>query len=215
MEIQVSMFMNKKHSRVLLLMASLLLFFGGAAMLFTDAQPVTAEPAAQLPTVAMATVTSSPYGPFFTCLEQVLGFCRVRTGPSSAFYSVTGILSYQQQAPAKGRNGDWVYIMVDFGDGHGWVYGPLGSVTGGALPIIEPPPTETPRVTATIDATLAAQFITTPEFTRLPTFTSAPTIAIPKFSDEAGGGSLPIGWVILFVGLLGIILGVLSLIQGR
>jgi hypothetical protein len=206
--------MNKKYSRVLLLVTSLLLFLGGVAMLFTDIQPAAAEPAAQLPTVSMATVTSTPYGPYITVnLDQ--SQINVRSGPST-LYPKVGVLLAGQTAPAKGRNGDW--ILIDYAGvptGTAWVYGPLITVTGGALPIIEPPPTPTPLVTATIDATLAAQFITTPEFTRLPTFTSAPTIAIPKFSDEAGGGSLPVGWVILFVGLLGIILGLLSLVQGR
>ena len=206
--------MNKKSSRILLLTTSLMLFLGGGAMLFTETQPVAAEPAAQLPTVAMATVTSTPYGPFITVnLDQ--DHANVRSGPST-LYPMVGYLLSGQTAPAKGRNGDWILIEYPgVPTGMAWVYGPLVTVTGGALPIIEPPPTPTPLVTATIDATLAAQFITTPDSTRLPTWTSAPTIAIPKFSDEAGGGSLPVGWVILFVGLLGIILGVLSLIQGR
>jgi uncharacterized protein YraI len=207
--------MIKKRSRiVMLLFTSLILFLGGAAMLLTETQPAAAEMAAQLPTVNMATVTSTPFGPFVTVnLDQ--DQINVRSGPST-LYPKVGVLLAGQTAPAKGRNGDW--ILIDYAGvptGTAWVYGPLITITGGALPIIEPPPTPTPLVTATIDATLASQFITTPEFTRLPTYTSAPTIAIPKFSDEAGGGSLPVGWVILFVGLLGIILGLLSLFQGR
>ncbi len=206
--------MKKKYSRILLLVTSLALFLSGVAMLFANPRPAAAQPAAQLPTVSMATVTSTPFGPYITVnLDQAQ--INVRSGPST-LYPKVGVLLAGQTAPAKGRNGDWILIeYAGVPTGTAWVYGPLITVTGGALPIVEPPPTPTPLVTATIDATLAAQFITTPEFTRLPTFTSAPTIAIPKFSDEAGGGSLPIGWVILFVGLLGIILGLLSLFQGR
>jgi uncharacterized protein YraI len=191
-----------------------MLVFGGAILLFDEIQPATAAPVAQLPTVAMATVTSTPYGPYVTVnLDQ--DQINVRSGPST-LYPKVGVLLAGQTAPAKGRNGDW--ILIDYAGvptGTAWVYGPLVTVTGGALPIIEPPPTPTPLVTATIDATLAAQFITTPESTRMPTWTSAPTITIPKFSDETGSGSLPVGWIILATGLLGIILGLMSLFQGR
>jgi hypothetical protein len=206
--------MIKKRSSILLLALSLMLVFSGTATLFGGTRPAMAAPAAQLPTVAMATVTSTPYGPFITVnLDQ--DQINVRSGPST-LYPKIGVLLAGQTAPAKGRNGDWILIgYAGVPTGTAWVYGPLITVTGGALPIVEPPPTPTPLVTATIDATLAAQFITTPESTRLPTWTSAPTIAIPRFSDAAGSGSLPIGWIILVTGLLGIILGLLSLFQGR
>ncbi|MBN2258854.1 MAG: SH3 domain-containing protein [Anaerolineaceae bacterium] len=206
--------MIKKNSRILLLVAALMLFWGGASMLFSGVQPAAAEMYNQLPTVSIPTVTSSPIGPYITVnLDQ--DQVNVRSGPST-LYPKVGVLLAGQTAPAKGRNGDW--ILIDYAGvptGTAWIYGPLVTVSGGALPIVEPPPTPTPLVTATIDATLAAQFVTSPEVTRLPTFTSAPTIAIPKFSDDTGGGSLPVGWVILFIGLLGIILGLLSLLQSR
>jgi len=209
------MLMTKNRSRQsFVLIASSLLFLCGLALITTSYHPAAAAPHAQLPTVNIPTVTSSPTGPFITVnLDQ--DQINVRSGPST-LYPKIGVLLAGQTAPAKGRNGDW--ILIDYAGvptGKAWVYGPLVTVTGGALPIVEPPPTPTPLVTATIDATLAAQFITTPESTRLPTWTSAPTIAIPKFDDAAGGGSLPVGWVILVVGLLGIVIGILSLIQGR
>ncbi len=207
--------MTKNRSRqIFLLITSSLLFLCGLVLTTTSDRPASAAPNAQLPTVNIPTVTSSPTGPFITVnLDQ--DQINVRSGPST-LYPKIGVLLAGQTAPAKGRNGDW--ILIDYAGvptGTAWVYGPLVTVTGGVLPIVEPPPTPTPLVTATIDATLAAQFITTPESTRLPTWTSAPTIAIPKFADAAGSGSLPIGWVILVVGLLGIVLGVLSLIQGK
>ncbi len=207
--------MNKNRSRQLfVLIASALLFLCGLVLVTASYHPVAAAPHAQLPTVNIPTVTSSPMGPFVTVnLDQ--DQVNVRSGPST-LYPKVGVLLAGDTAPAKGRNGDWILIMYPgVPTSTAWVYGPLVTVTGGVLPIIEPPPTPTPLVTATIDATLAAQFITTPESTHLPTWTSAPTIAIPKFEDAAGGGSLPVGWVILVIGLLGIFLGVLSLIQNR
>lgn len=204
---------RKRHSQVLLV-ASLLVLVLGMILVLSGSQPASASPAAQLPTVSIPTVTSTPFGPYITVnLDQAQ--INVRSGPST-LYPKVGVLLAGQTAPAKGRNGDWILIeYAGVPTGTAWVYGPLVTVTGGALPIVEPPPTVTPLVTATIDATLAAQFITTPESTRLPTWTSAPTLAIPHFSDEAGGGSLPVGWIILVVGLLGIFLGILSLFQGR
>lgn len=198
----------------MLLAGSLLIFALGIGLVLTGLQPASASPAAQLPTVSIPTVTSTPFGPFITVnLDQAQ--INVRSGPST-LYPKIGVLLAGQTAPAKGRNGDW--ILIDYAGvptGTAWVYSPLVTVTGGALPIVEPPPTVTPLVTATIDATLAAQFITTPVSTRLPTWTSAPTLAIPHFTDAAGGGDLPIGWIILVIGLLGVILGILSLFQGR
>ena len=49
----------------------------------------------------------------------------------------------------------------------------------GPLPIVEPPPSPTPQYTATIDPTLAAQFVITIQPTRLPTFTEPAPIVIP------------------------------------
>jgi hypothetical protein len=207
--------MNKKPSKqISVIIASTLIFLCGLVLITSSHHPVAAAPDAQLPTVDIPTVTSSPMGPFVTVnLDQ--DQINVRSGPST-LYPKIGVLLAGDIAPAKGRNGDWILIMYPgVPTGMAWVYGPLVTVTGGALPIVEPPPTPTPLVTATIDATLAAQFITTPDSTHLPTWTSAPTIAIPKFVDAAGGGSLPVGWVILVIGLLGIFLGVVSLIQNR
>lgn len=209
------MHMTKNRSTpTFVLIASGLVFLCGLVLITTRPHPVAAAPDAQLPTVNIPTVTSSPFGPFITVnLDQ--DQINVRSGPST-LYPTVGVLLSAEIRSAIGRNGDWILIeYAGVPTGTAWVYGPLVTVTGGVLPIVEPPPTPTPLVTATIDATLAAQFITTAESTRLPTWTSAPTIAIQKFDDSISGGSLPVGWVILVVGLLGIVLGILSLIQGR
>jgi hypothetical protein len=48
---------------------------------------------------------------------------------------------------------------------------------------VEPPPTPTPPVTATIDLTLVAQFNVQPTQTRMPTFTPPPPLTVPQFAD--------------------------------
>jgi hypothetical protein len=135
---------------------------------------------------------------------------------------VVGVLLAGQQAHAKGRSpgGDWVLIEYPGIEGNqGWVYSYLVTIPiGSFLPIVEPPATPTPAVTATIDQTLAAQFLITVAPTRLPTFTEPAPLAIPTLAaDSAGGpaGGLPMGLVIVAVGTLGIFLGLVSLIRGR
>ena len=103
---------------------------------------------------------------------------------------LVGVLIAGQQAQALGRTagGDWIQIVYPGVAGNvAWVYAPLVQVIGlgaGALPIVEPPATPTPRVTATIDPTLAAQFNLSEGLpTRLPTFTPSDPIAIPTFAN--------------------------------
>jgi hypothetical protein len=86
------------------------------------------------------------------------------------------------------------------------------------LAIVEPPPTPTVLYTTTIDATLAAQFIVTPEPSRLPTFTLPPAIIIPTYPADVilhGAGNIPIGLIILGLAGLGVFLGFISLVRGR
>jgi hypothetical protein len=73
-------------------------------------------------------------------------------------------------------------------------------------------------VTRTIDPTLAAQFLITPDATRLPTFTEPAPLEIPTFEspgDSFRAGSLPMGLIIIGLGALGVFLGVIALISGR
>lgn len=182
--------------------------------------PVSAGVTPQQVTLSpLPTVTGTPVGVTITVKldqEQI----NVRAGPGTT-YPLVGVLLAGQKVPAKGRSvgGEWILVVYPGAPGGvGWVYAPLVDPSGGALPVVEPPPTPTPLVTATIDPTLAAQFIITTIPTRLPTFTPPPPLVIPTFQASAGGFSIsgvPMGLVIVALAALGIFLGIFSLAQGR
>lgn len=162
-----------------------------------------------------ATVTGTPEGPTILVPEQV----NVRLGPSTDYEKV-GVLIAGQTAPALGRSpgGEWIQIFYAGVPGNiAWVYAPFVVLETGQrlLPIIEPPPTPTPRVTATIDPTLAAQFnIGEAPPTRLPTFTPAQPVSQPTFEASASpesGGFPPILAILalLVVGVFGTFISVL------
>lgn len=193
---------------------------GIAFLIFISAREVQAGVLEQIPTVAIPTVTGTPLGPMATVRrdtdqEQI----NVRAGPSGR-YDIIGILIAGQQVPALGRTpgGDWIQIQYPGVPGSvGWVYSPLVSVEGN-IPIVEPPPTPTPRTTATIDPTLAAQFIVDVPPTRLPTFTPPPPLVIPTFIAEAtprSAGSVPLGFVIIGLAVIGFFGTVISFLRGR
>jgi hypothetical protein len=161
------------------------------------------------------TVTGTPEGPTILVPEQV----NVRLGPSTDYEKV-GVLIAGQTAPALGRSpgGEWIQIFYPGVPGNiAWVYAPFVVLETGQrlLPVIEPPPTPTPRITATIDPTLAAQFnLGEAPPTRLPTFTPAEPVTMPTFeANEAGrpGGFPPILAILalLVVGVFGTIISVL------
>ena len=129
---------------------------------------------------------STPTGVVATVIyaEQI----NVRGGPSTVNFPIIGQLFPGDSVPALGISPgrEWVQISFPGGvEGVGWVYAPFVSLSGGELRIIEPPPTQTPLVTATIDLTLAAEFIIQPTQTRIPTFTPPPPLEIPQFTDTA------------------------------
>jgi uncharacterized protein YraI len=101
----------------------------------------------------------------------------VRSGPSTVSYPIVAQLNPGDVVPALGISPGREWIQISYPGGTGWVYASFVSISGGELRIIEPPPTPTPLVTATIDLTLAAQFHTQPTETRLPTFTPPPPLA--------------------------------------
>lgn len=189
-------------------------------LLFSGVIPGESAPLAQQPTGEMPTVTSTPRGPYLVVnpLTATDIQINVRAGPSSITERV-GVLLIQQEANATGRYGDWIQIEYPGAPGgRGWVYAPLVTLFGGNLPIIEPPPTATPNMTHTVDPTLAAQFLITPDATRLPTFTEPAPLEIPTYSAELGNtvtAGVPMGLVIVGLGSLGVFLAVIAVISGR
>lgn len=175
---------------------------------------------AQIPTVSVPTVTGSPQGPVVNVRRDAdQDSINVRSGPS-AKYDIIGVLIVGQTAPAKGRTpgGDWIQIFYPgVPDSTGWVYSPLVEVFG-SIPIVEPPPTPTPRTTPTIDPTLAAQFILEIPPTRLPTYTAPPPLVIPTFTAEevpAVTAGIPMGVVVIGMAVLGVFGILISFLRGN
>ena len=197
-----------------------LLFIGMVLAYLFLGSPVMAEPVGQQPTGVVPTVTSTPRGPYVVVnpITATDNQINVRAGPNALTEKV-GVLLINQEANAIGRYGDWIQIEYPgVPGGKAWVYGNLVTLYGGNIPLVEPPPTSTPRVTHTIDPTLAAQFLITPDATRLPTFTEPAPLDIPTYeaaADDAGVGGVPMGLIIVGLGALGIFLGVIALISGR
>jgi uncharacterized protein YraI len=132
----------------------------------------------------------------------------VRGGPSTVKYPIVGQLAPGEIVPALGVSPghEWVQIVYPgTADGTGWVYAIFVSISGGELRIVEPPPTPTPPVTATIDLTLAAQFNTQPTQTRLPTFTPPPPLEIVNVTPDVGSRHFVPGMFIVVLGLVGIV----------
>lgn len=210
--------MHDKQSRLIRLFIILVLWLLITWVVLVS--PVIAASLAQQPTGTVPTVTSTPRGAYVIVnpLTATDTQINVRAGPSALTEKV-GVLLIQQEANAIGRYGDWIQIEYPgTPGGKAWVYGNLVTLFGGPLPLVEPPPTSTPNITQTIDPTLAAQFLITPDATRLPTFTEPAPLEIPTFetgSGAGGVGSLPMGLIIVGLGALGIFLGVIALISGR
>lgn len=175
---------------------------------------------AQIPTGSIPTVTGTPVGAIAIVLDNEQGFINVRGGPSTVAYDIVGVLVEGSQVPALGRSpgGDWVQIAYPgVPGGVAWVWSDLLEVRG-SLPVIEPPPTQTPQVTATIDPTLAAQFLVEVPPTRLPTFTEPPPISRPTLPVDApiaSQGRVPMGLIIIGMALVGIFGTLLSFLQSR
>lgn len=189
--------------------------------LFFGLFQVNAKPLPQLPTISIPTVTGTPSGVIITVRpSQNDDFINVRSGPSTLFPSV-GILLVGQTAPALGKSpgGEWIQIEYPGVEGgKGWVFSVLVSPSPGELPVVEPPPTVTPQFTATIDPTLASQFIVTQQPTRLPTYTEPAPLVIPTYEDNRPNqlpGGIPMGMVIVILGITGILLTLFSFIRAR
>jgi hypothetical protein len=179
-------------SAACLLPAGLLL---AAVFLLSFPLLVRAGAPAQIPTGSIPTVTGTPVGAIAVILENEQGYVNVRSGPSamSSVYPIIGIITTGSSVPAIGRSpgGDWIKIAYPGApDGVGWVYSDLVDVRG-RVPVVELPPTPTPATTATIDPTLAAQFLVEVPPTRLPTFTAPPPVVAPTMPSDVGSTTNP------------------------
>ncbi len=195
-----------------------LVLVGGLAWLGLTST-VRMKAAAQQPTVAIPTVTSSPFGPMIT-VNQDYEQINVRSGPSQD-YPAVGVLQQGEKVPALGRSvgGDWIQIAYPVVDGGvAWVYAYLVTVSGGDLPVIVPPPTVTPRVTPTIDPTLAAQLVVDLGPTRMPTFTQPGPLQMPTYTQApqvSVAGGLPMGFIIIGLAVVGLFGLMISVFRGR
>jgi hypothetical protein len=162
-------------------------------------------PAAAQGTDPTSTVAGIGPGVSYITVTNIDG-ANVRTGPGSLDYPTVGFLNPGDSAPAIGRSlkSEWIQIRYPNGpNGIGWVYAALVTLTGGALPIVEPPPTPTPAVTPTINLTFVAAFRSTPVSTSLPTFTPPPPLNLPDYHNPTGFSAGHVGWMILVLGLIG------------
>jgi hypothetical protein len=211
------MIKNQPHRRIQMVLSLIIFIF---LVLISSGSPVMAAPLAQQPTGEVPTVTSTPRG-IYVVVNPITATdtqINVRAGPNALTEKV-GVLLINQEANAIGRYGDWVQIEYPgVPGGKAWVFANYVTVIGGNLPLVEPPPTSTPIMTNTVDPTLAAQFLITPDATRLPTFTEPAPLDIPTYeavTGNAGVGGVPMGLLIVGLGALGIFLGVIALISGR
>jgi hypothetical protein len=195
-----------------------LLFF--IFTVYYSSHAVQAYPDSQIPTISIPTVTGTATGPLITVRPgQNENSINVRSGPN-VLYSKIGVLLVGQTVEAVGISpgGEWIQIKYPgVAGGKGWVFA-IYVTDPGPLPILEPPPSPTPQYTSTIDPTLAAQFVITVQPTRLPTFTEAAPIVIPTFEEYNQNqlpGGIPVGLIILVLGVIGILLGLFSIFTYR
>ena len=131
----------------------------------------------------------------------------IRGGPNTVDYPIVGQLQPGDIVPALGVSPKREWVQIAFAgtaDGTGWVYAAYVTVAGGELRIVEPPPTSTPPVTATLDLTLAAAFESQATRTRMPTFTPPPPLTVPQFADESSSHSSSVfGIFIISLTLIG------------
>ena len=189
-------------------------------LIFANFRLVKAQGLSQQPTISIPTVTGTPKGVTATVNLNSPDPVNVRSGPGQLFNLIGKVLQGQEVSVfGRSKGGEWLYIEY-FGapNNRGWIYEPLVELSPGELQIIEPPPTPTPLLTQTINPTLAAQFISTPNPTRLPTFTPSDPLVIPTYEDISRSsvlGGIPMGLVILIIGGLGGLLAIFSVIRNR
>jgi uncharacterized protein YraI len=143
----------------------------------------------------------------------------VRGGPSTVYYPIVGRVFPGDVLPALGVSPGREWVEISYPDapgGVGWLYATYVTVSG-ELPIVEPPPTQTPIATATINPTFAAAFIFQPTSTRMPTFTPPPPLEIPQYTEDAAvrPSGLASGVIVIGLIFIGIVVFVISYILNR
>jgi len=181
--------------------------------------PAQFKVAAQQATGSVPTVTGTPLGPYIVVTYDAQ--INVRAGPNQYSYSVIGTLLPGAIAPALGRSPGDSWIQISFPGvpgGVGWVFSTyVKLVATDTLPIIEAPPTPTPQTTATVNPTVEASFKTPILPTRIPTFTPPGPLQIPTYvsSGTQATGPVPMGLVIVLLGLIGGFGAFISFLRGR
>lgn len=174
---------------------------------------------AQQPTGSIPTVTGTPSGVIASVREDEPRV-NVRSGPGY-FWDPIGVLLLGQSVPVIGKTaaGEWLLVQYPgVPGGQGWVFAAFMNLTKGTIPVVDSPPQPSPAVTATIDPTMAAEFIVTPIPTRLPTYTAPAPITIPTYSDPSSAqtfAGVPVGLLIIMLAGLGIVVGVVTIFQNR
>ena len=183
---------------------------------------IQARPLRQIPTGSVPTVTGTVSGPMALILgDGQLDQLNVRSGPGTAGYEVVGVLTVGERVPALGISpkGEWVQIAYPgVPGGKAWVYRPYVQIDFGEPPIVAAPATPTPRVTPTIDPTLAAQYQIDVAPTRLPTYTPPPPFNQPTISLDIPANPpsrVPMGMIIVIMAVIGIFGMLLSFLGGR
>ena len=144
----------------------------------------------------------------------------VRGGPSTVYYPVVGRVFPGDVLPALGVSPGREWVQVAYPDapgGVGWLYATYVAISGGELRVVEPPPTQTPIATATINPTFAAAFIFQPTSTRMPTFTPPPPLEMPQYTDEvvARPSGLASGVIVVGLIFIGGVVFVISFLLNR
>jgi hypothetical protein len=180
----------------------ILMCFGLPRNLVAAQQVETAPPC--------ATTTVAAGAPYITVTYTEA--INVRTGPNSVDYQVICKLPVGGKATAVGRSiaSEWIQIVYpDTPRGTAWVYAANVDLSppGFLLPIVEPPPTPSPLVTATLNPTFVAAFQISPTSTHLPTFTPPASLVFPTYTNPASqsSGRAITTWVFVVLGLLGIV----------
>lgn len=144
----------------------------------------------------------------------------VRGGPSTVYYPIVGRVLPGDVLPALGVSPGREWVQVAYPDapgGVGWLYATYVEVSGGDLIVVEPPPTQTPVATATINPTFAAAFIFQPTATRMPTFTPPPPLTVPQFAEDTAQqpDGLSSGVVVISLLLISALVFVISYVLNR